>query len=73
MRLRVLSPDRYLSNLHLPLVFRYSRDAREDTTSMYMLLWIFQYSRREKRSSWRFFWFLNFEFGSNEEIEELES
>ena len=73
VRLRVLRPDRYLTNFHVPLIVRYKRDAREDETSFYLLFWIFNYHRQENRSSWRFFWLLHLEFGTNEELEELES
>jgi S1-C subfamily serine protease len=71
VRLKTREPGSYVSRFHFPLVVIYERDPRKDETTFGLILNVFKYTRKEKRSSYRFLWFITLDFGTNEELEEV--
>jgi S1-C subfamily serine protease len=65
------SPERFVAYFHLPGVVIYEQDRRQDETTFGLILNIFKYTRKEKRSSYRFLWLIRLDFGENETLEEV--
>ena len=71
VRLRAREPGSHVSRFHLPLVVIYERDSKKDETTFGLILNVFKYTRKEKRSTYRFLWLISLDLGTNEELEEV--